>query len=300
MKYWYKSTYKRLPNSLRRHVARILCKYVSYTVSASTMAWLLSTPIGRRYAYSNAQPVLKYYEKIGLEHNRDNVARIVSMYELLFPLSYGRFLRCPRHELDRWISVVGYERLRPIIASNKGLLLLANHIGPGHIIDCYLSRQGVKLYSVQSGNFHERYQLTGVNACLPHCISINQDASPAMMQTTTKVRDLLRNGETVLTAVDARAGSSGIKVKTRNGRYRTFRTALPFVASQLNAAVVPVFTTLKSSGHIKIVFESPLPGRSRKQDPSSHAEYIVRRCVELMNSYMKKEPGCMRTGWFSQ
>lgn len=297
MMQWYKNTYGSLPEEWRRYVSRVLCRYVSYTASVKLATMLLHRSTGHNHPMSKAEPFFRLLDNMGLSYDREDTARRMAMFEMLFPMAFCRLFQCPQDEFDRWVTVTGEEHLIELLESKPGILLMGNHYGPGHIFPCYFSRRGIKINIVQSGNFYNRYQLQDLGLIVPEIIDVNQDGTPGMLRTVTKVKSLLRRGEIVYTAVDATAGSGGVKLDWF-GRERIFRTAMPLAAALTGAAVLPVFATLDSDGHIGAHFEPRIPSADPSQTPVQYAEYVVQSCVQKLQAYWRHKPGTVKMKWY--
>ena len=277
------------------------CRHISYSIMVRLVKGILNSPPGRRNALAMAQPLLSLLDKEKIEHDPAIIATRMVMLRTLFPWAYCRFARHPE-ELDHWVRVSGLEQFNSLLATERGVLLAVNHHGPAHMVDFYLAAQGYKVYALQASNHvhrkHMRYAVPEISARL-NKIFTRQDLSPGLMQTTIKVRELLRQGEIVIAALDGGQGGSTFRLKLM-GSDIGFRYAMPLIASLADAVIIPVFSTLKLDGHIEIRFENPFPGKQPDQSPQDYAMDIMSIYVAMLQNYMEKEPGNIKTRMLSR
>lgn len=262
---------------------------------------ILRFSLARRFALARVQPLLRIIDMQKIKYDPMEIAIEMAMHKTLFPWTYCCFTRRPE-ELDRWVKVSGLERLTPLLGTGRGVLLAANHHGPGHMIDIFLAAQGYKVNILQARypvyRRRMRYAVPEINMCINN-IFTRLDSSPGMMQTMINIRDLLRRGEIVITALDGYQGEASLTLKLM-GHEHDFRFAMPLIASLSNAIIVPVYVFLKTDGHIEIRFETPLPEQRPDQSPHEYAKDIMNTYAILLQNHMEMKPGNIRMErlWF--
>lgn len=253
---------------------------------------VVCNPVGEHFACLRAAETFGVLDLAGIDYDPRETARRAAMLSWLFPWAYCRFIRCPEAELGKWVQVRGLEHLESATESERGVLLLGCHFGPGHMVETALAASGYKVHNLRANDgFHRKYRLTGASPRLPREYYLKNDSTAGRMQTMTAIRDLLRRGHIIKAALDGYVGDSGGVSLPLLGRERVFRTALPLVAASAGARIMPVFTVLNEDGRIKVCITPPLPERGPEEDRLEYAESVVRSYVDKVQAFCESEPG---------
>jgi lauroyl/myristoyl acyltransferase len=220
---------------------------------------------------------------------------MVLMNKAIFPWAYCCFAKHPE-DINAWVNVKGLEILIPFINKKKGILIVANHHGPGHMVDFILAAEGKSIHVVQSSrlvhNRHMKYAAPYISERI-NKIFTKEDNSPGMMKTMTTIRDLLRKGEIVIAALDGRQGSATLMLQIM-GHGHEFRYAMPLVAALSHAVIIPVHSVLNTDGHIDINFDLPFPEQLPGQTPQEYAKKIITLYADKVETHMINEPGSIK------
>jgi lauroyl/myristoyl acyltransferase len=245
---------------------------------------LFGSPFGERYARRRSRTLFRMLDREGIEYDPRQTAIRYVLKTRLFPWGLCRFSKCFRKELDRWVTVVGFENLAPLLDNGSGVLLLTGHFGIGLIVKVALAAKGYTVHNLRgSDGFVRRYGLTAGDLPFKE-MYIEDDESPGLVRTTTKVRDLLRSGNIVMSTLDGnKRGGDDIWLPLMGYR-RPFRTGLPVIAALAGARIVQYVATPREDGSIEVRFDRPFPAFLNDRSPVAYAEEIVRAFFQCLRA----------------
>jgi KDO2-lipid IV(A) lauroyltransferase len=173
--------------------------------------------------------------------------------------------RCTSKEFQRWVSITGLPILQESCRKGDGVVLVTSHLASLFALRPALHREG---FDDRFGVGY-RYSLFEI----PKGLSLGSQLYEG--------KQVLKRGGIVMIVADGHMGSSrGIEFSLF-GRRRVFRTGFAELALSTGAGIVPVSTSMDTTGHAVIRFMPPLeiPSLSHQQQTES----LVSQYVEILH-----------------
>lgn len=282
------------PDRLHRHrILKKLLSFVPYGLGAVLLSWATGMRLVQRMFGMHKRRLAAFLRENGLALNERQVFARYLVTNWLTNWRLAALARCSDESFARWVSLEGYEIFKQLRDQGRPVLLCNSHYGGGKIILLALMRQGHTIHSLDR---QDVFSFSNIRAS-GELISINlgDRQSNFMLKQVFRARKVLQAGGILHIAADGVRGLSGRAIPFLK-RERVFPASVAELALASNAAIVPTFGMLDTSGRIKLELLPPLA----MPDPAlAHEErimQIIEQYAKLLQEHWLACPGAIHKG----
>lgn len=235
----------------------------------------------------------EFEEKVRLFFDADadpaKLKKIVTgLFEIRGSRKMQRYLlpRIDKEFVHRFVTVEGLSLLDQALQQDRGILMIAGHIGNPHIGLNIVRVLGYDLTIIKGGKAKTpRFPRIRYSDPLRFTI-FTEDTSLSKTARARALEILQSSGRILYYSADAAEGKRKVEVPFLGHRMQ-FPTGTLHMAAQTRAIVIPVIH-LYRHGKIQLIFKEPID-RQWVQGPEDY-ERIIREFAKLMESYIVSHP----------
>ncbi|MBW1742417.1 MAG: AMP-binding protein [Deltaproteobacteria bacterium] len=265
---------------------------------------LLSKLCGRKWV--QASPFRKLVRLIrrllpAIE-SRTSEAKIIYKFLMcnsMVDLRIAILSRFPTQRFERWVEIVGISTFLQSHGRGQGVVLVNSHYGPSHFDVLPLHRLGIEDI-ITMGGAPTEFELLG----LEQWNQMKVEYEPSMqfrfgLSSLYVARQFLGRGGIVRMAPDGLHGTSGIFLPFM-GRALPFRAGFAHLALTTGADAIPVFTSLDTTGKVRMEFMNPLKVGSPGMNHQDRVEFLIRQYAGLLEKKWREDPGNIQWKYLRQ
>ena len=191
--------------------------------------------------------------------------------------------RLKRRDLERSLSVDGWENLKTALGKGKGVVFVTAHLGSYDTVAQLLALRSVKTTVL--------VEPIKPPALLAHVTRLRQSHGitflPSQAGTIGTLLRCLRRGEAVLFASDRDIDNNGLRV-TFFGEETNLPTIAVRIVMKTGAALVPIFNKRSIKGGYEIDIEPAIEIVDRQRDAS--IADTVEKVARVMENHIRRTP----------
>lgn len=192
----------------------------------------------------------------------------------------------PDKAFQKWVRVLGLEKLQAQQASGKGAILVLSHMAAGRSATLALSRQGFKINSLEKADRLGAYRIRGAENV--NFLEIGKSDSFTLRE-IYMAKQALQRGEIFQLAGDGYQGKSALKHEFL-GRERVFKTGFAELALMTGVPVFPLFCTAALNGTITVEILDDLKVSDTKASRKDQVRDLVGQYAALLEARWKASP----------
>lgn len=245
-----------------------------------------SKTLRRLFFRSREKVVRRYLDAVGSGADAEEV--------LCQSLVSGKFVawrltaisRADDECVDKWLEIDGIEHIEDNYRRNNRLIVLNSHYGFPRMVPQLLSRMGYEIQSIAARAFYDGLDLPEWKR-----ISVQQlRESQFFAKDIFVALKAIKTGKIFHTLGDGVYGKAAIELPLL-GRTRSFLKSYANLALSSGADVIPVFTHIELSGHIKVKFYPPLDKGNEDMVPEDRVSLMIQQYVSLLSEEYRRDPG---------
>lgn len=194
--------------------------------------------------------------------------------------------QCSMEEFDRWVKCKGLDYLERTRSAKQGIILVHSHFTTERVSSLFLAKKGFRIVSIEC---EDRLGSFGVESAKDIEVLEMADKSGFHLKEVYVAKKALRRGMAVQTSGDGYHGDSDVEVEFL-GVKRPFKAGFAELAIATSAPLFPVFTSLASTGEIRIDFLPPLEARGRESDRGGRVASIIEQFASLLEDRWRSDP----------
>jgi lauroyl/myristoyl acyltransferase len=198
-------------------------------------------------------------------------------------VDFFRFNRLTKEYIAKKVKIIGRDNLDAAIKRNKGVIMLAAHIGNYELGGAVVSLLGYPFNAVALD--HKNKLVNNFFIRQRHTANIN--VIPLGMA-LKRCYACLKKGETLALLGDRDFLSHGIKMKFF-GKDSMIPKGTAALSLKTGAAIIPTFFIRMPDDTFELTFERPVTC-SASGDTDEDTRLIMKNCVEIIEVYIKKYP----------
>jgi len=233
----------------------------------------------RKIVSDNLEAVLNTRDEAAIR----KVAKEVFVNFAKYLVDFFRFSRLTTEYITKNVKLIGRDNLDTAIKRKKGVILLTAHIGNYELGGAAVSLLGYPFNAVALdhknklvNNFFIRQRQTANINVIPLGMALKRCYA------------CLKRGEVLALLGDRDFLNHGLKMKFF-GRDSLIPKGMAVLSLRVGASVVPTFFIRLPDDTFELTFERPITC-SDTDDTDGNTRLIMKRCIEVMERYIKKYP----------
>jgi lauroyl/myristoyl acyltransferase len=196
---------------------------------------------------------------------------------------------------NKWVHIDGARHVEDTYRRNRRLIVIGAHQGLARFSPQILSRMGYQVHLTPAGIFYD-----GID--FPEWKEVTIEV---LQKSRFFAKDIfvalkaIKAGKIFYLMADGRRGKAVLELPFL-GRLRGFPKSYAELALSHNADVIPVFTRIEPSGHIKVIFCPPLDKGTEEMAGEERVSMMVRQYVSLLSDEYRRDPASVHLRFMSR
>ncbi len=205
--------------------------------------------------------------------------------------------RCTPQQFERWVTVSGLPTLQHAYDQRCGVILVNSHFVVSQVSKLALKSLGFTNYqAVGGGSVLQAETLQLRRARHASGTKAIRRSFLHLLSKFHEAQKTLKAGGIMSITGDGGSGLRGVRLPF-HGRLMEFKTGFAEVAAiHTSAAVIPVFISLKPTGHIHVDILEPLDTGTPEMSHEQRMAWLMRQYVSLLEQRWLQEPQNLEWG----